>query len=245
MLIKTKGIVFRTVKYGETSLIVDIYTQEKGLQTYLLGSVRTKKPRFSAGATQPSALVNLVAYAREGKEINHIKEITPAYVYSDIPFDFKKGAVALFMTELVSKTIREVEPNELLFNFIWDAFLFLDSTKQSFANVHLIFALQLTQFLGFMPHSNEENTAEAIFFDLKEGVFSTKPPAHSFYIANDIANYFNTIIQTPIKESSTITMPRTLRYELLEKMIQYYRIHIENLTDLQSHHVLREVMDGL
>jgi DNA repair protein RecO (recombination protein O) len=149
------------------------------------------------------------------------------------------------MTELVSKTIREVEPNELLFNFIWDAFLFLDSTKQSFANVHLIFALQLTQFLGFMPHSNEENTAEAIFFDLKEGVFSTKPPAHSFYIANDIANYFNTIIQTPIKESSTITMPRTLRYELLEKMIQYYRIHIENLTDLQSHHVLREVMDGL
>jgi DNA repair protein RecO (recombination protein O) len=242
MLIKTRGIVFRTVKHGETSLIADIFTEEKGLQTYLLGNVRSKSPRFSASATQPPALVHLVAYFRESKDIQHVKELHTAYIYTDLIFDFKKGAVALFMVELARKTIRETEENQALFHFLWDAFVFLDTTKTSFANVHLLFAVQLTSFLGFMPVPAENMP---IFFDLKEGVFCIKPPLHSFYMREDIAFYFNKLLTASLQESHEISMERRLRYELLEKIVQYYHFHIEKLQELQSHRILRDVMNEL
>jgi DNA repair protein RecO (recombination protein O) len=242
MLIKTRGIVFRTVKHGETSLIADIFTEEKGLQTYMLGNVRSKKPRFSAGATQPPALVSLVAYFRDSKDIQHVKELHAGYIYNDLVFDFKKGAVALFMVELARKTIRETEENHALFHFLWESFVFLDATKVSFANVHLVFAVQLTNFLGFMPAPSEESVC---FFDLKEGVFCTKPPLHSFYMREEIAIYFNKLLTCTLQESHEIMMERTLRYEVVEKIIQFYHFHIEKLPELQSHRILRDVMNEL
>jgi DNA repair protein RecO (recombination protein O) len=54
---KTKGLVLRTVKYGETSIIVTIFTELFGVQTYLVNGVRSssKKGAGKAGLFQPAA----------------------------------------------------------------------------------------------------------------------------------------------------------------------------------------------
>ena len=120
MLIKTRGIIFRAVKYSETSIIADIYTEEKGLRSYIISGVRSKKAKVKASVLQVMTLVDMVAYHRDNKELNRIKEIKAAYVYRSIPFDIVKGAVGLFMIELARKTIKEAEENPGLFNFLFN-----------------------------------------------------------------------------------------------------------------------------
>ena len=54
---KTKGIVLRTVKYGETSVIVTILTELFGLQSYLINGVRSSSRRVPpVGAAMPEVV---------------------------------------------------------------------------------------------------------------------------------------------------------------------------------------------
>ena len=117
MLIKTRGIVFRAVKYSETSFILDIYTEEKGLRTYIVSGVRQKNARVKPSLLQLMTLVEMVVYHRDDKSMTRIKEIKAAHIYHSIPFDIRKGAIGMFMIEVARKTIRESEENRALFQF--------------------------------------------------------------------------------------------------------------------------------
>jgi DNA repair protein RecO (recombination protein O) len=80
---KTRGIVLRTVKYGETSIIVTIFTELFGVQSYLVNGVRTstKKGSGKASMFQPAAILELVVYHNELKHLNRIKEFKWAVMY--------------------------------------------------------------------------------------------------------------------------------------------------------------------
>ncbi|RME94235.1 MAG: DNA repair protein RecO, partial [Bacteroidetes bacterium] len=151
MLLKTRAIVFRTYKYGETSLIVELYTEQKGLRKYIIGGVRSAKARTSAGLLQLMSLIEVVAYEREDKDLNRLKEVRPAYLFQSIPFDVRKGAIGLFMVEIARKAIREREPNAALFHFLFQSFRYLDQTTQGNSNLHLSFLLELSRYLGIAP----------------------------------------------------------------------------------------------
>ena len=140
MLLKTRGIVFRSLKYGETSVIADIFTEEKGLHTFIGGSVRTAKARMSYSLFQPMTIVDAVAYFRdEPNALNRLKELRADEVFQAIPFDIRRGAVALFMAEICRKSIQESEENRDLFQLLLDYLRWLDTTPQPIANLHLHF----------------------------------------------------------------------------------------------------------
>ena len=72
---KTKGIVLRTVKYGETSVIVAVFTEKFGVQSYLVNGVRisTKKGSGKANLFQPSAILEMVVYHNELKQLQRLR----------------------------------------------------------------------------------------------------------------------------------------------------------------------------
>jgi len=149
---KTKGIVLRTVKYGDTSVIVTIFTELFGIQSYIVNGVRSssKKTAGKSNLFQPAALLELVVYHNELKNIQRIREYKWAFLYRHIFFDIIKNAVALFMVELLQKTLKQPENNPELFYFIEDAFMHLDeASDQVLANFPLYFALHLAGFYGF------------------------------------------------------------------------------------------------
>src|SRR6188508_830269 len=151
---KTKGIVLRTVKYGETSLIVTMFTELFGLQAYLVNGVRTstKKGSGKANLFQPTAILDLVVYHNELKHLNRIKEFKWSFLYQHILSDVKKNAVALFMVELLTKCLKQPEANPDLFHFAEDCFMHLDESNESAAaNFPLFFALHLAVFFGMAP----------------------------------------------------------------------------------------------
>ena len=123
MIHKTKGIVLRSVKYGETSMIVTILTELFGLQSYLVNGVRKQSGKTGARAAlfQPSAILDLVIYHQEIKNLQRIKEYNWSYLYRYIFSDVITNAVALFMIELLQKCLKQPEPNPELFYFMEDS----------------------------------------------------------------------------------------------------------------------------
>jgi DNA repair protein RecO (recombination protein O) len=246
MLIKTKGIILRTVKYSETSLIADIYTEEKGLRTYIISGVRTPKSKVSPGLIQVMSLVDMVCYEKEdAHKLNRIKEIRPAYIYSDLLFDVPKSSVGLFMAEVVRRTIKEAESNADLFHFLFDIFVFLDETKVSFSNLHLSFMVHFAAFLGFEPHDIDDifnkNTNGDIVFDLQEGVFTDKIIGHSYFLSAHLSKILREVLQHDWRESHLIKISRDDRKQLLSELITFYRLHIEHMPEINSYKILQEI----
>ncbi len=240
MLIKTRGIIFRSIKYSETSVIADIFTEEKGLRSFIISGVRTKKAKVSASVLQLMTLVDMVAYFRDDKELHRIKEIKVEQVYSALPFDIVKGAVGLFITELARKTIRESEQNQALFNFLYETFRLLDATENPVYNFHLSFMIKLSGFLGFMPEGIFGNGS--VFFDLEEGIFVENVPKHLHHLDKDQSALLNLFLNTEIQESHKINTSRSSRKALLNNLLLFYKLHIENFQNINAHQILEEVL---
>lgn len=238
-LLKTRGIVFRAVKYGETSVIADIFTEEKGLCSFIGGGVRSAKARMPFSLFQPMTAVELVAYYRDGAGVNRLKELRAEEIWMAIPFDIKRGAVALFMAEICRKSIHEEEENRDLFDFLLEQLRWLDSTNQPIANLHLHFLLGLSGYLGFQPQS--PNESGEYFFDLKDGVFGLAQPPHHAMLP-DQAQHLLDLLECPLENVHEISLNRAQRKALLQKLLLFYQLHLPAFKDVHTPEVLEMVM---
>jgi len=238
MLLKTQGIILRNVKFGETSLIVDAYTADKGRQSYVINSVRSAKAKTKQSVVAVSSFVDLVVYHRDTKDVNRIKEVKPAYVYQSIPFNVIKGTVALFMTELLGKTIKEAEENPMLFDFIVNSFIALDEAEKA-TLFPLVFSILLMPHLGFTP--GNEWSEETPVFDLREGIFVAHEP-HILFLNKEISEMFYYLLQIDISNMDDIAISKKDRRLLLDGILDYYKYHVDNFKELNSHLILRTVL---
>lgn len=246
MIAKTKGIVLRSVKYGETSLVVSMFTELYGLQSYLVNGVRTASKKGGAKATffQPASLLDLVVYHNEFHNLQRIREYKWAVLYQNILSDVVKNAVASFMIELLSKCVKEPEANPELFYFMEDSLLHLDKASGHVAaNFPLFFALHLAYFFGF--RISDEYTEVQHYLDLQEGVFTGQQPAHSYYLQDREAEITSYILkaQHP-SELEDLQLNQEFRRRLLAAYEQYYSLHLPEFGALKTLPVLREMMGG-
>jgi DNA repair protein RecO (recombination protein O) len=244
LIAKTKGIVLRSVKYGETSLVVSVYTELYGLQSYLVNGVRTAPKRGGAKATffQSSSLLDLVVYHNEFSSLQRIREFKWAVLYQHLLSDVVKNAVASFMIELLTKCVKEPEGNPDLFYFLEDSLLHLDKASGPVtANFPLFFALHLPYFFGF--RISDEYTADQHYLDLLEGVFVPTQPGHNQYLQDREAEITSYILkaQQPT-DLEDLHLNQELRRRLLTAYEQYYVLHLPEFGALKSLPVLREMM---
>lgn len=242
MLLKTRGIVFRTVKYGETSVIADVFTEERGLHTFVAGGVRTAKSRMPFNLFQPMTVVDMVTYFREDSDaLNRLKEIRADHVFRAIPFDIRRGAVALFLAEVCRKSIHEADENRPLFEFLLDVLIFLDETPHPIANLHLHFLLQLSGFLGFQPHEDFGENGP-LFFDLKDGLFKSAQPAHPQHLESAATEQMLALLHAPLDHCHEVAITRPERKHLLESLLKFYALHVPNFSDIHTPEILELVL---
>src|SRR5258706_80552 len=151
MLHKTNGIVFRLTNYGESSIIVNIFTSAFGLQSYIVNGVRGKSKKTNLALYQPLTLLELVVYHRENASIMRIKDVKCIHAYQSFTHDFRKSTVALFLNEVVNRTVKEQSHAQELCEFLIQSFTTLDLLQSNIENFHLIFLIRLSQHLGFRP----------------------------------------------------------------------------------------------
>lgn len=151
MISTTRAIVLKTVKYSESSVIVKMYTELFGLKSFLIRGVRKKHAKVSANLLQPLSLTEVVFVNKEKDQLHIPKELSSWYQFTTLPFDVVKTSQAIFINELIYRSVREEETNPAFFNFLASSIIQVDQAQAAQGNLHIAFALHLTKFLGFFP----------------------------------------------------------------------------------------------
>ena len=87
MLQKTVGIVLHSLKYNDTSNIVDIYTQHTGRASFLVKIPRSRKSTVKSVLFQPLAMVEFEADYRPNANLYPVKEAKSWYPFYTLPYD--------------------------------------------------------------------------------------------------------------------------------------------------------------
>lgn len=229
MQFKTRGIVLSFIKYSETSIITSIYTEGLGLQRYIVNGVRTKRPKISMALFQPLTLVSLVVYHNPNRELHRISEIKCQVPFQVIPFQVKQTTIALFISEILGKSLKEDQENPALFDFLYSSILALDDVSLTPDNFHLQFMLKLTKYLGFEPES-----PELIIQELKhQGQFNS---------ASELELKLLKELKTNGYLESLGIGSNSMRRKMLALLIDFYTLHIESFSRIKSPKVLMEVI---
>src|ERR1700753_453077 len=106
MLHKTKGIVFKVTDYGESSVIVQVFTEKFGLQSYIINAVKKPKAKISRNMLQPLHLLDMVVYYKNTGQVQRVAELKNSTVLQTIPYDMIKSSLVLFLNEVLYKAVR-------------------------------------------------------------------------------------------------------------------------------------------
>ena len=236
-----QGIVLQSIRYGDTSLIVKVFTRNLGLRSYMVKGAFNRNSKSRAALFQNLHLINYVEASRPNKgSLGYLKDVQLTTVYQSIPFVMNKSAIMMYISELLSKTIIEQEQNEVMFDFIVRSLLWLDLVEQDYANFPLFFTLELTRHLGFYPKANHET---GYCFDMMEGSFAHDLPVHPYYFDNENAQLLAQMLNVSIDEACRMPLRVSQRRELLDGLIVFMRLHAPVMNDFHSHEVLKTVLE--
>lgn len=240
MLHKTRGIVFKVTDYGETSVIVQIFTEKFGLQSYIINGVKRPKATITRNMLQPLHLLDLVVYNNNSGSVQRIKELKVSPLLQTIPYDVLKSSVTLFLNEVLYKAVKQQTPDEQLFEYVFNAVELMDNQDAGLANFHLVFLIGLTRYLGFYPDVSK--AAAADYFDMQNGVFTPYKPETNFYLSPPYSYIFYTLIKYGFEDMDQIKISNDERRYLLSRLLEYFALHVEGFGNIQSHEILEEVL---
>jgi len=231
---KSNGIVFKSLKYSESSLILDIYTEEHGLGSYIVSGVRKSKSR-KANIYHPMNILDLVAY-NPSNSLSRIKEAKYAVTYNMLDRDVIRASLGTYFIDLLRSSIKEKEQNKDLYRYIVNQLLDLDNPVYSLRNLPIKMAVDLASYLGFQLDPNFSEAEP--YFDLRAGHFVAKDISHKHVLDEDTSMAFYQLLSSSFNH----TVDRLTRNEVLDAMMIYYKIHIEGFTELRSLPILRTLL---
>lgn len=242
MLQKTIGIVLHTLKYNDTSNIIEMYTELFGRASFLVSVPRSRKSAVKSVLFQPMSIIEFEADCRPNSTLYRIKEAKSYYPFSSVPYDPYKSAIALFLAEFLCRAIREEAENRPLFAYLLHSVTWLDESDEGFANFHLVFLMRFSRFLGLYP--NLDDYHEGDYFDmLNAGFVSTRPQLHSSFIEPDESKRLIALMRMNYETMHLFTMNRAERARCLVILNEYYRLHLPDFPVLKSLSVLQELFD--
>jgi DNA repair protein RecO (recombination protein O) len=241
MLAKTKGIVIKQTKFSESGIVVKIYTEEYGIQSFFVRGLKSKKNRAKAVMFQPLTMLDMVINISDKKTLHHIKEVEIWYAYQSVTTNMIKRALLFFIDELLHKCLKEETENRKLFFWIHSSLVWLDLAEDGFVNFHLIFMMQLSMFMGFYPKRDDSNSN--LIFDLQEGKFEKNIPPHPYYVTGKLVKSISQLHETKFEDSIKIRLDNNNRKSILETLITYYGLHVPSMGEFKSLDILTVILE--
>lgn len=237
MLYTTRAIVLHYQKYNDKSLVVKAYTQADGLKTLFVRMTA----KLGLSYFQPLTLLNIVAYRKENNNMQNLKEASLAEPWHSIQSNVLKASVAVFMAEVFTKSVKHAEQDEGLFRFIEDTTRILENRDDTPPLFPHGFLLGLSLHLGFFP-TLPPGTAYP-YFDMLSGEFCQSIPPHPQYIDGTETALLAQFINWHLNGGNFVFAPnKAQREQLLLRLIEYFKVHIEGMGTIKSHTVLKEVL---
>ncbi|MFR9668851.1 MAG: DNA repair protein RecO [Rikenellaceae bacterium] len=235
---KSRGVVLTRVKYGDSSIIVQLFGEECGRQSYMVQGVKSRRSQGSKMALfQPLHPLEFVASWGSGR-LHRFSEVQSGMILRSTPFDVRRMTISLFIAEVIYRLVREDESNKPLFDFIWSSIETLDLIDEGVANFHLYFLVNLSRFLGFFPGNSH---SDGDWFDPSEGLFTAQEPSCLSKFTPPLAERLRDFIECDVRHLGEIPLSRRERVEFLESLLDYYSYHLDIRHSVESLDILREV----
>ena len=233
MKYKSRAIALSYLKQGESSIIAKIFTEEKGLQSFIVKGVRAKKAKKKLGLFQPLQLLNINATHITKNSLQYISEISIAHNQVSDGIDMKKNFISIFVAEVISKVLLETEKDKALFKFIWELKNDLSNFEKINQNFPLIFLIGLSEQLGFLPSKDQ---IDGDYFNLEFGEFTNNQQQLNHFIKKDNSYYLRKLL-----ENKDINIPYKNRNKILLHLIQYYKLQHHELKNMTSHLIIESL----
>lgn len=240
MLHKTRGIVFKTTDFSESSVIVQVLTEKFGMQSYMVSGAKKPKAKISRNMLQPLHLLDMVVYHKNNGNVHRIRELKNSPLLQTVPYHIVKSSIALFLNEVLYKAVKQQGADENMFDFVFSAIEWLDHQQEGLANFHLLFLVQLTRYLGFYP--DRYLSGEVDYFDMKNGVFCRYKPDSILYLSPPHTNNFAELLTLGFENLPLLKLSNDERRYLIRKILEYYALHIESFGNIRSQDVLEDVL---
>lgn len=237
---KTRGIVLHSLKYGDDSMIVDIWTETRGNVPFVVKVPRSKKANVKSQLFRPLTFLQLDFDYRPQHSLQRLRDVHVDLPYITIPYEPMKGVVALFLGEVLYHALKNEERNDRLFRFLEYSFRWFDMADKDYVNFHLALLIKLTRYLGFWP--NCEGRGLNDFFDLQESCFTAFRPVHGQCLNNEEAEWVPRFLKMNYATMRYFKMNRMQRNAVLDVLCRYYRLHIADFPALKSLEILQEVV---
>ncbi len=239
MIVQSRGIVLNSIKYGDSSFIVKIFTEQLGLLSFIIRRSKSRKSSNSTKIYFKLAILDIVFNYKEKKSIHNISEASLAYHYSNLNINIFKSSIGLFLNEIIYKSIKEEEENKDMFDFISNSLISFDKLDDGVNNFHIYFLWQFTRLLGFPPQNNYSPDAE--YFNMEEGIFKNSHASAPFYIDAKLSKEIYEIINSDLNNLSKLNLNNVKRRFHIDLLIKYYRIHHDSSLNVSSLPVLEQV----
>jgi DNA repair protein RecO (recombination protein O) len=241
MLTNSQAIVLHAFKYGESKLIVDLFTRQSGRLSFIVGLPKTQKGRLKKQFFQSLSLLEAEYDERPKVQLQKLKDVRLSLPFVSIPYDASKLSISLFLAEFLYHALKGEQQNQPLFDYVWYSIAWLDGRTDSVANFHLVFLMHMSRFLGFFP--NLENFREGCYFDLRAAAFCAEVPVHRDFLLPEEASRVEMLMRMDYPTMHLFRMSRQDRRRLLEVALLYYRLHLPDFPELKSLAVLEEVFN--
>lgn len=239
MLSNTKAIVLHSLKYGEQSLIVDMLTEVFGRTSFIIRIPKTSRGKLKKQFFQPLTLLDIELDYRPRMQLQHLRDARLSTAFVSIPFSPAKLSIAMFLSEFLIHATKNEAENSHLFEFVEKSIIYLDSVESGYANFHLIFMLRFSMFVGFYP--NLDDADKDIFFDLREGSFTSMIPPHPDFLVQEEAKSIKLLMRLSYSTMHLFNITRAQRNRITEVILWYYRLHVPSFPELKSLPVLQSL----
>ncbi|MBO7140396.1 MAG: DNA repair protein RecO [Prevotella sp.] len=236
---KTEALVLHTVRYGDSRLIIDMFTREQGRQSYIVSLSKTGRSAIKKQYFQPLTLLIIETDSRPLQQLQRLRSAELLSPWQSLLTEPGKLAIALFVAEFLNYALRGEQKDAQLFDYVKASLEWLDGRSDRYANFHLVFLMRLSRFLGFFPNLSSQES----YFDLRTATFCAAPPLHHDYLMPEEAGRIRPLMRMDFATMHLFRLNRTERARMLEIIERYYRLHLPAFPELRSLPVLHELFD--
>lgn len=239
MLHKTQAVVLSITKYNDRFSIVHLFTRNFGRVSYLLPRSTGKRSKLNHLLFTPLSLLEVEVEHKPSRDIQRLKEAQRLTLLYDMGTDMTKISIVFFLSEFLSKVMRETDNCVLVYEYISNSIEVLEEKRVGLANFHLTFLLGLTRFIGIYP--NLDDYEEGCFFDLVNGEFTHTAPTHHQFLRDNECAYLNKLSRINYSNMHLFKLSRHDRNLIVDRLITYYRVHVYEFPNLKSLDILAEL----
>ena len=227
-------IVLSTLRYKDNDLIIRAFTREIGLVSFIHRGAYKPKKGSTKSAFYQVLSQNLISTSAKNNDLKTVRDVTSNYLYTSLYTNVFKSSIAMFLSEVLTASIKEEHQNIPLFEFLKTAFTYLDLSDH-FANFHLFFLVKLTKFLGFYPDFNE-NAPNS--FNLRTGKFELNLQ-DNYVIEGESAFFMKAFLKSDFDTYESIKMNSKQRNDFLNNLLLYFELHLIDFRHPKSLEVLK------